>query len=124
MDQPKIRCLVAGGGPAGMMLGYLLARSGVQVLLVDARPLRNGRVGDEDLRAVQKRREAPTKVAQWLQGAQTANLARLSKNDPPQWMLPLLSRSAPIKRLLGRITGFGFRREHITIREIRDDACQ
>jgi glycine/D-amino acid oxidase-like deaminating enzyme len=123
MDQPKIRCLVAGGGPAGMMLGYLLARSGVQVLLVDARPLRNGRVGDEDLRAVQKRREAPTKVAQWLQGAQTANLARLIKNEP-QWMLPLLSRSAPIKRLLGRITGLRFRREHITIREIWDDACQ
>jgi 2-polyprenyl-6-methoxyphenol hydroxylase-like FAD-dependent oxidoreductase len=89
-----------------------------------ARPLHSGRVGDEDLRAVQKRREAPTKVAQWLQGAQTANLARLSKTDPPQWMLRLLSRSAPIKRLLGRITGLGFRREHITIREIRDDVCQ
>jgi 2-polyprenyl-6-methoxyphenol hydroxylase-like FAD-dependent oxidoreductase len=89
-----------------------------------ARPLHSGRVGDEDLRAVQKRREAPTKVAQWLQGAQTANLARLSKTDPPQWMLRLLSRSAPIKRFLGWITGLGFRREHITIREIRDDVCQ
>jgi 2-polyprenyl-6-methoxyphenol hydroxylase-like FAD-dependent oxidoreductase len=89
-----------------------------------AGPLRNGRVGDEDLRAVQKRREAPTKVAQWLQGAQTANLARMSKTDPPQWMLRLLSRSAPIKRLLGRIMGLGFRREHIHIREIHDDAGQ
>jgi 2-polyprenyl-6-methoxyphenol hydroxylase-like FAD-dependent oxidoreductase len=28
-------CLVVGGGPAGMMLGYLLARSGVQTLLVE-----------------------------------------------------------------------------------------
>jgi 2-polyprenyl-6-methoxyphenol hydroxylase-like FAD-dependent oxidoreductase len=89
-----------------------------------AGPSRNGRVGDEDLRAVQKRREAPTKVAQWLQGAQTANLARMSKTDPPQWMLRLLSRSAPIKRLLGRIMGLGFRREHIHIREIHDDAGQ
>jgi 2-polyprenyl-6-methoxyphenol hydroxylase-like FAD-dependent oxidoreductase len=89
-----------------------------------ARPLRNGRVGDEDLRAVQKRRQAPTKVAQWLQGAQTANLARISKTYPPQWMLRLLSGCAPIKRLLGRIMGLGFRREHITIREIRDDVCQ
>ena len=26
---------VVGGGPAGMMLGYLLARSGVQTLLVE-----------------------------------------------------------------------------------------
>jgi 2-polyprenyl-6-methoxyphenol hydroxylase-like FAD-dependent oxidoreductase len=80
-----------------------------------AAPLREGRVEDEDLRAVQKRREAPTKVAQWLQGAQTANLARLSKTNPPLWMLRLVSRSAPVKRLLGRIMGLGLRPEHIHI---------
>src|ERR1700739_64267 len=28
-------CLVVGGGPAGMMLAYLLARSGVQTILVE-----------------------------------------------------------------------------------------
>jgi len=78
-----------------------------------AAPLRDGRVEDEDLRAVQKRRDPPTKVAQLLQGAQTANLARLSKSDPPLWLLRLLSRSAPLKRLLGRMMGLGFRREHI-----------
>ncbi|HXA89733.1 MAG TPA: FAD-dependent monooxygenase [Mycobacterium sp.] len=38
-----------------------------------AAPLKNGRVGDDDLCAVQKRRQAPTKIAQWLQRAQTAN---------------------------------------------------
>jgi 2-polyprenyl-6-methoxyphenol hydroxylase-like FAD-dependent oxidoreductase len=78
-----------------------------------AGPLQNGRVGDDDLRAVQKRRQTPTKIAQWLQGAQTANLARLSKTDPPLWILRLLTHSAPVKRLLGRIMGLGFRREHI-----------
>ena len=83
-------------------------------------PLRNGEVGDEDLRAVQKRRETPTKVAQTLQGVQTANLARLSKTDPPLWMLRLLSRSAPVKRLLGRIMGLGLRREHIHTAEQQD----
>jgi 2-polyprenyl-6-methoxyphenol hydroxylase-like FAD-dependent oxidoreductase len=31
-------CLVAGGGPAGMMLGYLLARSGVSTLVVAFMP--------------------------------------------------------------------------------------
>ena len=30
-----VRCCVAGGGPAGMMLGYLLARAGVQVLVLE-----------------------------------------------------------------------------------------
>jgi len=30
-----VRCLVAGGGPAGMMLGFLLARAGVQTLVLE-----------------------------------------------------------------------------------------
>jgi 2-polyprenyl-6-methoxyphenol hydroxylase-like FAD-dependent oxidoreductase len=78
-----------------------------------AQPLLNGRVTDKDLRAVQKRRQTPTKIAQTLQGAQVENLTRMSKTDPPLWMLRMLSRSAPIKRLLGRTMGLGFRREHI-----------
>jgi 2-polyprenyl-6-methoxyphenol hydroxylase-like FAD-dependent oxidoreductase len=31
----NVRCCIAGGGPAGMMLGYLLARSGVEVLVLE-----------------------------------------------------------------------------------------
>ncbi len=31
----RVRCCVAGGGPAGMMLGYLLARAGVEVLVLE-----------------------------------------------------------------------------------------
>ena len=29
------RCVIAGGGPAGMMLGFLLARAGVDVLVLE-----------------------------------------------------------------------------------------
>jgi 2-polyprenyl-6-methoxyphenol hydroxylase-like FAD-dependent oxidoreductase len=78
-----------------------------------AEPPRLGRICNEDLRTVQKRRQTPTKIAQRLQGAQTANLARLSEADPPLWMLRLLSHCAPVKRLLGRTVGLGIRREHI-----------
>src|SRR5438874_13213000 len=28
-------CCIVGGGPAGMMLGYLLARAGVQVIVLE-----------------------------------------------------------------------------------------
>src|SRR5919204_100141 len=31
----SVRCCVAGGGPAGMMLGLLLARVGVEVLVLE-----------------------------------------------------------------------------------------
>ncbi|HTI56294.1 MAG TPA: FAD-dependent monooxygenase, partial [Verrucomicrobiae bacterium] len=30
-----VTCCVAGGGPAGMMLGLLLARAGVRVLVLE-----------------------------------------------------------------------------------------
>src|ERR1051325_9208827 len=31
----SVRCCIAGGGPAGMMLGYLLARAGVEVMVLE-----------------------------------------------------------------------------------------
>jgi 2-polyprenyl-6-methoxyphenol hydroxylase-like FAD-dependent oxidoreductase len=85
-----------------------------------AGPLQNGRVGVDDLRAVQKRRQTPTKVAQLLQAAQTANLARLRNRQPPLWTLRLLSHFGPVKRLLGRTVGLGLRRERIRTSRIAD----
>jgi 2-polyprenyl-6-methoxyphenol hydroxylase-like FAD-dependent oxidoreductase len=34
-EKISVGCCIAGGGPAGMMLGYLLARAGVQVLVLE-----------------------------------------------------------------------------------------
>ena len=34
-EKISVRCCIAGGGPAGMMLGYLLARAGVNVLVLE-----------------------------------------------------------------------------------------
>jgi 2-polyprenyl-6-methoxyphenol hydroxylase-like FAD-dependent oxidoreductase len=31
----SVRCCIAGGGPAGMMLGFLLAPAGVPVLVLE-----------------------------------------------------------------------------------------
>jgi len=35
MDQIRTACAIAGGGPAGMMLGFLLARAGVSVVVLE-----------------------------------------------------------------------------------------
>jgi 2-polyprenyl-6-methoxyphenol hydroxylase-like FAD-dependent oxidoreductase len=34
-ESVRTRCCIAGGGPAGIMLGYLLARAGVEVLVLE-----------------------------------------------------------------------------------------
>jgi 2-polyprenyl-6-methoxyphenol hydroxylase-like FAD-dependent oxidoreductase len=35
VDGPKTQCCISGGGPAGLMLGYLLARAGVRVTVLE-----------------------------------------------------------------------------------------
>src|SRR5881296_4123787 len=34
-EEVQTRCVIVGGGPAGMMAGYLLARAGVPVLVLE-----------------------------------------------------------------------------------------
>src|ERR1700750_3383150 len=31
----KVRCCIVGGGPAGMMLGYLLGRAGIDTIVLE-----------------------------------------------------------------------------------------
>ena len=38
MKRLHVACCIAGGGPAGMMLGYLLARAGVEVAVLEKHP--------------------------------------------------------------------------------------
>src|SRR5450432_2879941 len=35
LETQAFQCCIAGGGPAGMMLGYLLARAGVETLVLE-----------------------------------------------------------------------------------------
>ncbi|MBV8749399.1 MAG: FAD-dependent monooxygenase, partial [Candidatus Eremiobacteraeota bacterium] len=35
METMQARCCVAGGGPAGMMLAFLLARAGIDVVVLE-----------------------------------------------------------------------------------------
>ena len=42
MAPQRATCCVVGGGPAGLMLGYLLARSGIQVTVLEKHQNFNG----------------------------------------------------------------------------------
>ena len=82
-----------------------------------AQPLRQGRLTTEHLRRVQRRRELPTKITQWLQVAIqrrviTRVLASTARLEPPL-PLRLLARFPFLRRLPARLIGMGIRPEHV-----------
>ena len=94
-------------------------------LLTD--PLRAGRVTDEDLAAVQRRREIPTKLTQRLQLTMQRNLiSPLLKNTSTQLPRPLrVGLALPlVGRLLARAIAIGFRNEHVRIAPAPDGAAR
>jgi 2-polyprenyl-6-methoxyphenol hydroxylase-like FAD-dependent oxidoreductase len=86
-----------------------------------AEPLRAGRLTDNDLEKVQKRRNFPTRATQRLQLLVQDNVlgAALSgggfKTLP--WPLRLMQALPILRRLPARIVGVGFRPEHVQTRQ-------
>jgi 2-polyprenyl-6-methoxyphenol hydroxylase-like FAD-dependent oxidoreductase len=82
-----------------------------------ASPLREGRVTVADLARVQRRRELPTRVMQWVQ-VQVQNrviapvLGGAATSRMPL-LLRLLRRFAILRRLPARLMGIGVRPEHV-----------
>jgi 2-polyprenyl-6-methoxyphenol hydroxylase-like FAD-dependent oxidoreductase len=80
-------------------------------------PLKQGRLTVEDLRRVQRRREMPTRVTQWLQvQAQKRVIAPVLAGAAPSRLplaLRLLRRFAVLRRFPARLIGIGVRPEHV-----------
>ncbi|ESR27343.1 FAD-dependent oxidoreductase [Lutibaculum baratangense] len=79
--------------------------------------LRDGRAGDEDLAAVQARREPPTKGTQrmqvFLQNRIVSNVLASRSRPAPPWPLRLLRAFPPARRIPARLIGMGLRPEHV-----------
>ena len=80
-------------------------------------PLQRGVPSAADLQAVQRRRELPTRLTQWVQvQAQkrfiVPTLAQRGTLEPPPF-LHLLERFPILRRLPGRMIGIGVRPEHV-----------
>jgi 2-polyprenyl-6-methoxyphenol hydroxylase-like FAD-dependent oxidoreductase len=79
-------------------------------------PLRQGRMTPDDLRAVQRRREFPTRMTQRLQVfIHTRVLSRVLARTPTDLPLvvKLVERWPILRRIPARIVGVGFRPEHV-----------
>jgi 2-polyprenyl-6-methoxyphenol hydroxylase-like FAD-dependent oxidoreductase len=99
--QMKVRCCVVGGGPAGMMLGYLLGRAGIDVVVLEKhadflRDFRGDTVHPSTLQVIDGFLKLPHQDIQKLEGmfggtsVRIADLSRLSVKYPfiammPQW---------------------------------------
>jgi 2-polyprenyl-6-methoxyphenol hydroxylase-like FAD-dependent oxidoreductase len=85
-----------------------------------AAPLREGRLSVEDLERVQKRREFPTRVTQWLQVAMQRRiiarvLAERTSLKPPLF-IRLIAKYPWLARIPARLIGMGIRPEHVRLR--------
>jgi 2-polyprenyl-6-methoxyphenol hydroxylase-like FAD-dependent oxidoreductase len=88
-----------------------------------AAPLAEGRMTVEDLAGVQRRRELPTRITQWLQvQAQKRVIAPVLGGTAPSrtpLALRLLRRFAVLRRIPARLIGVGVRPEHVKTPAVR-----
>jgi 2-polyprenyl-6-methoxyphenol hydroxylase-like FAD-dependent oxidoreductase len=79
--------------------------------------LRQGAATPDDLRAVQRRRELPTKLTQRMQIAiqnrVISSVLRSTQTPRPPWVVRMLGRFPVLQRFPARVVGLGFRPEHI-----------
>src|SRR5262249_27415873 len=84
-----------------------------------ALPLRDNRLRDSDLRAVQGRREFPTRATQamqvFVQNRIISPLLAQSRTVAPPLPLRMLNASPLLRRLPARLLGLGVRPEHVRV---------
>jgi 2-polyprenyl-6-methoxyphenol hydroxylase-like FAD-dependent oxidoreductase len=103
-------------GGVGINLAIQDAVAAANIL---AAPLRYGGIADRDLRAVQRRREFPTRATQGMQVLiQNRVIGRVlesAKPLTPPLSVRLLQRLPWLRRSLARLIGMGLRPEHIRL---------
>jgi 2-polyprenyl-6-methoxyphenol hydroxylase-like FAD-dependent oxidoreductase len=102
-------------GGVGINLAIQDAVAAANVLF---QPLREGQLTIDHLRQIQKRRELPTRVTQWLQvTVQRRIIARVlgeTKPVKPPFAVRLLATVPFLRRIPARLVGLGIRPEHVS----------
>jgi 2-polyprenyl-6-methoxyphenol hydroxylase-like FAD-dependent oxidoreductase len=103
-------------GGVGINLAIQDAIAAANIL---AEPLRDGGLDIEDLRAVQKRRELPTRLIQMLQvfiqNRILTPILRSKQVPKPPLPLRLLARIPRLRRIPAYVIGMGIRPEHVRV---------
>lgn len=105
--------------PIGGVGVNLAVQDAVAAANLLAGPLLDGTLAPEHLRAVQKRREWPTRMTQSLQlliqNRVIGPVLGSRRRPAPPALLRLLLRRTPLRRLPARLLGLGFRPEHVRL---------
>ena len=105
--------------PIGGVGINLAVQDAVAAANILASPLRQGTVATDHLRAVQRRRELPTRLTQGLQVFLQDRVIRRvlrSRQRPSLPLLLRLMRQWPLlRRIPARVVGIGFRPEHVKV---------
>ncbi len=102
--------------PAGGVGVNLAVQDAVAAANLLAAPLRERRLTEQDLEALQRRRAFPAKVIQAVQLRAHNGMARIFKNPGPiqaPWQAKVITRIPGIHRALGYGIGIGVRPEHV-----------
>ena len=108
--------------PAGGVGINLAIQDGVAAANLLARPLKEGRLREADLAAVQRRRMFPTRITQAFQSVAHRGFARVFENTGAihaPWQMKAAQRIPGIHRALGYAVGIGARPEHVYERSHR-----
>ncbi len=106
--------------PAGGVGINLAIQDAVAAARLLADPLRERRVTDATLAAVQRRREFPTRVTQRLQLNAHKRIQYVFDHPGPlkaPWQLKAVMRLPGVQRLTARVVGLGVRPEHVHSQE-------
>ena len=105
--------------PIGGVGVNLAIQDAVAAANVLAAPLLDDSLTADDLRAVQERREWPTRMTQRLQlliqNRVIGPVLENRKRPAPPAVLRLMMRWAPLRRIPARLLGLGFRPEHVRL---------
>jgi len=85
-----------------------------------ALPLKNGRVADQDLNAIQERRALPVRFTQWLQltiqkriVSRVLSMESQQRRPQPPLFFQLFNVFPALRRIPARLMGVGIRPEHV-----------